>query len=92
MTSSPGTSLDLDNDFLNNQLLTDDQTGSVDIQCSPPPFGAIAQLPDVDELSREEAQSGGGSSVPYAAIAGGVAAAAMALLAGGWYASRRWLR
>jgi len=43
------------------------------------PVGGIAELPNVS-----------GSSLPYGAIAGG-AAAAVALIAGTWYARRRWL-
>jgi hypothetical protein len=44
--------------------------------------GGLAELPDAT----------GSSASLYAALAGGLAAAALALMAGGWYARRRWLR
>ncbi len=54
--------------------------------CDPPAaVGGIAELPDV-------AAGAGLSAFDYVALAGGAAAAIVALMAGAWYARRRWLR
>jgi len=52
--------------------------------------GGTQGLPDTAE-SAAAAESSGGSSLPYAAIAGAAVGLVVVLGAGGWYARRRWL-
>ncbi len=54
---------------------------AVDSACSPHAVGGIAELPGASDSARR-------NYVPLAALA---AAALVALMAGGWYARRRWL-
>ncbi len=55
------------------------------------PVGGILELlVDGSDSPASAAEGSGSSALPYAAIAG--AAAAVALVAGTWYARRRWLR
>jgi len=51
-------------------------------KAAPPAVGGIAELPAVSDSSEP----------PYAALAGGLAAAVAALMAGAWYARRRFSR
>jgi len=51
--------------------------------------GGIAELPDV---AQSPASQSGSSAGTYAALAGGLAAAVLTLMAGAWYARRRWVR
>ena len=53
--------------------------------------GGVAEAPDAADSGLATAQSSGGSSLPYAAIAGAGIAVVLAIGAGGWYARRRWL-
>jgi hypothetical protein len=55
-----------------------------------PGVGGTQGLPDTAE-SAAAAESSGGSSLPYAAIAGAAVGLVVVLGAGGWYARRRWL-
>jgi hypothetical protein len=55
-----------------------------------PAVGGTQGLPDTAE-SAAAAESSGGSSLPYAAIAGAAVGLVVVLGAGGWYARRRWL-
>ena len=59
---------------------------------TPGVVGGIADFPDVKESLPGKAEFPAGSSrIPHAALAGSVAAAAVAIVvAGGWYARRRW--
>jgi hypothetical protein len=61
----------------------------------PPAVGGVAELPALPATSTEEASApahdSGWSPGSYAALAGGMAAL-LAVIAGGWYARRRWLR
>jgi len=59
-------------------------TGTLDwtATITSPAVGGIAELPDVS----------GSSAANYPALAGLAAAALVALMAGGWYARRRWPR
>ncbi len=54
------------------------------------PVGGTTDLL-VGNAEPSSSAGGSGSSLPYPAVAGGVAAA-LALVAGGWYARRRWSR
>jgi len=56
--------------------------------------GGIAEAVggDSPEGSIAPARGSGSAAPPYGAIAGGAAVAAVAIAAGGWYATRRWLR
>ena len=55
---------------------------AVDSACSPHAVGGIAELPGISDSARRN----------YVPLAGLAAAAVVALMAGGWYARRRWLR
>jgi hypothetical protein len=59
---------------------------------TPGVVGGIADFPDVKESLPGKPESPASSSrIPHAALAGSVAAAAVAIVvAGGWYARRRW--
>lgn len=56
-----------------------------------PGVGGVAQMPDVDGSASETTESFGASSFPYGALVSGLAAA-LALVTGGWYVRRQWLR
>jgi len=56
---------------------------------SPSPVGGIAELPDVAPAQASWANPRAGS---YGALAGGAAAVVVVLVAGAWYARRRWGR
>ena len=56
----------------------------------PPAVGGIVELRrDGSALSAQQPDS---TTPPYVALAGGAAAVLLALMAGAWYARRRWLR
>jgi hypothetical protein len=57
-------------------------TSSFPTPTPPPAVGGIAELPGVSDPS----------AASYLVLAGLAAAALVALMAGGWYARRRWLR
>ena len=58
----------------------------------PPSVGGIAEAPDAADSALGTAASSHGSSVPNALVIAGAAAAVIVLGAGGWHATRRWLR
>jgi hypothetical protein len=69
---------------------------TVNVRFVGPAVGGIAELPDFAGTSGKEAgvasEGSGWSAGNYVALAGGLAAATLAVIAGAWYARRRWLR
>jgi hypothetical protein len=92
---APGSSYIMDDATPGQAVVDSDGSETLTINCNEPTAGGVGGIVQMQVNGSDSpaslAEGSGSSSPPYGALAGAAAAGALAVVAGAWYARRRWV-